>query len=280
MLLVERGRLDLDSPVARYLPNAPHAKEVTVRELLDQTSGLPDYLENKPLLASIFAGRSGPHSAASLVALVAGMPLHFTPGTKYEYSNTNYAIAGMLVARISGMTYPQFLKQNVLMPLGLTSTQYLRSSVPAGNDVVRGYNYSKGHFDLIPRQSMDWGNSAGALASNVTDVVHWDGAFFGDRILSAKWVRAATTPPPHIVMLKSTDSKNNLGGGYAFGWVRGSAEGRPLIWHNGGVPGGRAMNLVFPQAGLEVVVLTNVTDASPEVIALRIARAIFDTPSH
>ncbi len=275
LLLTERGRLTLDAPVARYLPRAPHASEITVRELLDQTSGLPDYLENKPLLAAIFKGTAGPSSTASLVGLVRGMPLHFKPGTKYEYSNTNYALVGMLIARVSGMSYPQFVEQHIFDPLDLTSMQYLRTSIPAGDDAANGYNYQKGRFLVIPRESMDWANAAGALASTVTDLIHWDGAYFGNRILPARLVRVATTPPAHIPMVTSKDQKNNLGVGYAFGWARGYFDSRPVIWHNGGLPGARAMNLVYPRDGLEIEVLTNVTDASPEVIALRIARAIY-----
>jgi CubicO group peptidase (beta-lactamase class C family) len=91
-------------------------------------------------------------------------------------------------------------------------------------------------------------------------------------------VRVATTPPAGIVMLASKNRVNNIGLGYAFGWVQARAEGRQMIWHNGGLPGARAMNATFPADGLEIVVLTNVTDADPEDIALEIARVIYDHP--
>src|SRR5579884_3449870 len=97
MLLVSRGKVDLDARVSRYLPSAPHGREITVRELLDQTSGLADYLENKPLLGAIMNGTVVSRPISSFIALVDGKPLHFKPGTKYEYSNTNYALLGMLV---------------------------------------------------------------------------------------------------------------------------------------------------------------------------------------
>ncbi len=277
MLLVDDGRLNLDARISRYLPNAPHASEITVRELLDQTSGLPDYLENKPLLGAIMRGAAGPHPPERLLAYIKDKPLHFKPGTKYEYSNSNYCLVGMIVSRVSGMPYGQFLRQRVLLPQHLLSTQYLAMSVPQGPDVVRGYTYEKGRFDLLPRDSLDWGNAAGALASDAADLVTWDGAYFGGRVLPPRAFHTATTPPPHITMQASKDPANNLGGGYAFGWVQGHYEGRPLIWHNGGLPGARAMNLVFPGDGLEIVVLTNVTDAAPETIALRIARALYST---
>ncbi len=276
MLLVQRGRVDLNAHVARYLPHAPHGNEITVRELLDQTSGLPDYLEDKALLGSIMSGKVGPDSVERLVSLVDGKPLHFKPGTKWEYSNTNYALAGLLVARESGMPYGHFLKTNVLTPAGMTSTQYLRWSVPAGSDVTRGYDWTKNGFSVLANFSMDWGNAAGALASNAGDLIRWDEAYFGGKLLTPASVRISTQPPPGIVMLPTKNRVNDLGIGYAFGWVQARAEGRQLIWHNGGLPGARAMNAFFPADRLEIVVLTNATQADPEDIALSIARRIYD----
>lgn len=276
MLLVDRGKVDLDARVSRYVPSAPHGSEITVRQLLDQTSGLPDYLEDKPLLRAIMAGKDGGHSTESLIALVKGKPLHFKPGTKYEYSNTNYALAGTIVSRVSGVPYAQFIRREIFTPQNLTSTQYLRTTVPSGSDVARGYDYAKGRFVPISQFSMDWANAAGAIASNAHDLVRWDRAYFSGDVIPLKDVRVATTPPAHIVMLASENRVNNIGLGYAFGWVQARAEGRQMIWHNGGLPGARAMNATFPHDGLAIIVLTNVTTASPEEVALKIARVIYD----
>lgn len=276
MLLVQRGSVDLNAHVSRYLPKAPHGGEITVRELLNQTSGLPDYLEDKPLLASIMSGKAGPDSVQRLVSLVDDKPLHFKPGTKWEYSNTNYALAGLIVAQVSGMPYARFLQTNIFDRVGMSSSQYLRWSVPNGSDSTRGYNWSKQGFSLLPNFSMDWGNSAGAIASNAGDLIRWDDAYFSGKVISSASVSVSTQPPPHIVMQPSKSRANNLGIGYAFGWVQARAEGRQLIWHNGGLPGARAMNAVFPRDGLEIVVLTNATQADPEDVALGIAREIYD----
>jgi CubicO group peptidase (beta-lactamase class C family) len=278
MELVERGKVHLNARVSRYLPNAPHGGQITVRELLNQTSGLPDYLEDKALLASIMNGTVRPQSVESMVALVDGKPLHFRPGSKYEYSNTNYALAGMLIARVSRVPYSVFLQRTIFTPQHLTATQYLRMSVAQGSDVARGYNYKNGSFTLLPNFSMDWGNAAGAIASNAGDLIRWDGAYFSGAVIPLYAVRVATTPPAGIVMLASKNRANNIGMGYAFGWVQARAEGRQMIWHNGGLPGARAMNATFPRDGLEIVVLTNVTEAQPEDIALKIARVIYDRP--
>lgn len=279
MQLVEQGKVDLNARVSRYLPSAPHAGEITVRELLNQTSGLPDYLEDKALLASIMTGTVGPQSVPKLVALVDGKPLHFKPGTKYEYSNTNYALAGLIVAHVTGTPYGQVLQTAIFTPVGMKDSQYLSMSVPKGPNATRGYNYAKGTFTVLPSFSMDWGNAAGAIASNVGDLVRWDGAFFGGKVISLQGVQVATTPPARVVMLASKDHNNNLGIGYAFGWVQARTEGRQMIWHNGGLPGARAMNATFPRDALEIVVLTNATVASPEETALKIARVLYDGAS-
>jgi D-alanyl-D-alanine carboxypeptidase len=208
---------------------------------------------------------------------VDGKPLHFRPGTKYEYSNTNYALAGMLIARVSGMPYAQYLQRNIFTPNDLRTLQYLQTTVPPGN-VTRGYTYVKGKFTLLPPFSMQWGNAAGALASDSADLIRWDHAYFSGAIIPLGAVRIATTPPRGIVMLASKNRVNNIGMGYAFGWVQARAEGRQMIWHNGGLPGARAMNATFPRDDLDIIVLTNVTDAQPEDIALKIARIIYDRP--
>lgn len=276
MLLVQEGKVDLDAPIARYLPSIPHAREVTVRELLDQTSGLHDYLENAALFRSILNSTVGSHSTAWYVDLVAGKTLLFKPGSKWAYSNTNYAILGMLVAKVSGESYAHFLAAHIFTPFEFTSTQVMRSTPPLGNDVADGYNYAKTGYVAVPPQSMSWANSAGAIASDAADLIAFDGKFFAGRIVSPSSVHAMLTPPRNRPMVASRNAMSNLYGGYGFAWVSGTDEDRKLEWHNGGLIGGRAMNAVWPRDGLEIVVLTNMTDAMPESIALRIARILYD----
>ncbi len=276
MILVDRGEVQLDAPIARYVRGVPHGDEVTVRELLDQTSGLPEYLLDKKLYASILNSTVPPLTARQLVALVANKPLDFKPGSRWEYSNTNYVTLSMLVAAKSNQPYPVFLDDQILRPQHLDSTQYLKLSLPAGSDVSQGYTYGKTGSVLVKPYSMGWGGGAGALASTVGDLIDWDGAFFAGRVTSPHAVVIATTPPLNRPMVKKNDPRNGLAGGYAFGWVIGHDEGREVIWHNGGIIGARTMNSVFPHDGLEVIVLTNESSAQPEPIAMRVARILYD----
>ncbi len=268
MLLAANGQVDINAHLAKYLPTAPHGRELTVHNLLDQTSGLPDYVEALPLnnLNSPLLGLS----PRQYVAMVTHKPLHFRPGSKYEYSNTNYLLLGMLIAAVAREPYPVFVCDKILDPQRLSSTRYLARYRASGPDVAHGYDYEKRHFIALPDLSMAWGNAAGALASTVGDLIRWDGAFFGGRVVSAAVVRTMTTPPK----LVHPATKFPLLRGYAFGWVNGIDKGHRLIWHNGGIPGASAMNVTFPDNGLEVIVLTNVSDGAPEKTALLIARFV------
>ncbi len=274
MLLAQSHEVDTSAKLARYLPGLGHAKEVTVRELLDQISGLQDYLVDKPLFTSIENGTIGYHPIAYYVDIGADLPLDFPPGSKWEYSNTNYAALGLLVERVTGEPYQRFLTNEILQTR-MPHTTYLRSSLPPGNDASQGYNYADGSFSLVKPYDMSWANAAGALASTVGDLVTWDGLFFGGRIIDEASLRAALTAHKNRPVLVSKDERNNIAQSYASGWVRGKDEGRNLIWHNGGTIGYRTMNLVFPRDGLEVIVLTNATDGKPEPIALQIARMLY-----
>jgi len=270
MKLVAAGKLDLDDRLASHLPSAPHARELTVRNLLDQTSGLADYvnaLPEKDPSSQLFGLRPDQYAGR-----IAGDPLHFKPGSKYEYSNTNYMLLGVLVATVTGQPYEEALQSAILDPAQLASTEYLQTLTPPGPDAAHGYDYAKKQFVALPDMSMAWANTAGALASNVADLIRWDGAFFGGKVVDAKAVRTMTTPPK----LAAAASKQPLLHGYAFGWAIGTGNGRRIIWHNGGVIGGRAMNATFPDTGLEVIVLMNATTAKPEKVALAVARALGD----
>lgn len=256
MLLVQQGRVDLESAIARYLPKAPHANAVTVRELLNQTSGLADYSGEPALQRALHPRLLTELTPSQLLGMIAGEPLHFKPGTKFEYSNTNYLLAGMIVAAVSGESYPSFLREHIIGPLHLQRTSYLRTSIADGSNVSDGYEIVKGHFVASPRFTMSWAASAGALASDTSDLIAWDNAFFGGRVVPPASVRAMTTPPS---LKESSD--------YGFGWVVDRVSGEPMIWHNGALPGAHAMNAVFPRSGLTIVILTNILTARPEEIA-------------
>jgi CubicO group peptidase (beta-lactamase class C family) len=254
--LAEQHRLDLDEHVAAYLPQAPHAAEITVRQLLDQRSGLADYLAD-PFTVVQFAN-STTVTPAELLVDVAKQPLHFAPGTSWEYSNSNYIILGMLVEKLAGKPYAAALTDRITGPLHLNATTF---DVPAPGPqtaVAMSWDSSANHAVPQPRWSSQVAFAAGALNSNVVDLVAWDAAFFAGKVVTPASVATMTTPPPF---------PSGRAGDYAFGWIASDLYGHRRIWHNGGIPGFSAQNNVFPDDGLEIVVLANdiAFDASPLV---------------
>jgi D-alanyl-D-alanine carboxypeptidase len=272
-LLVQRHRVDPAAKLAHYLPGIRHSTQISVLELLDQVSGYQDYLEDHALLASIEHSTVRHHSIGYYVTIGANFPLVFPPGSKWGYSNTNYAALGLLIQQVTGEPYQRFLNDEILAP-HLPHTTYLNTSLPPGKDASQGYTYAKGSFSLVKPYDMGWANAAGALASTAGDLVTWDGLYFGGRILDQVTLRRALNPPKNRPMLVAKDPRNNIAISYASGWVHGQDEGRALLWHNGGTIGYRSMNLVYPRSGLEIVVLTNATSAQPESIALQVARRL------
>ncbi len=245
MQLVEQGRVKLDAKLADYLPDAPHAREITVRYLLDQRSGLPDYLGDPFVLRYVYRQDVTPDQ---LVALVASQRLQFTPGSKWAYSNTNYVLLGMLIEKVAGAPYDELLKLNILRPQQLTSTT---PSIPPASPAVAigmSWNEDKHARESVPRWSSQVAYAAGTMNSNVLDLTAWDTAFFGGRVVSAASVREMTTAP--IL----ADGRSD---GYGFGWILGKVYGRNEVWHNGGIPGFAARNAYFPAERVSVVVLAN-----------------------
>lgn len=255
-MLVHDGKFAFDDKLATMLPDAPHAGEITIRQLLNMSSGLPDYLGQPGVAPYLTSTTVKP---AALVALVAGQPLHFTPGTSFEYSNTNYALLGAIVERSSGMTYGDFLRARVLRP----PFDGISYGPPAGQTIAGGYA-TKTATEALTIWTSNVSYAAGALYATPSQLGLWDDAFFNGRVVDAATVAALTTPP------------TLAGGGvtdYAAGWVAEKLDGHVMIWHNGGLPGFNARNVYFPEQHLAIVVCANVAgfDESPLV------RAIFRT---
>jgi CubicO group peptidase (beta-lactamase class C family) len=257
MLLAQDGKIDIDAKVARYLPAAPHASEITIRQLLTQTSGLAEYITQPGFsLTSMTV-----YSPAQLLALVENLPLKFTPGTQWEYSNTNYLVLGMLVEKASGMPYQDFVTARIIRPLGLRSTSFPATVPTNQKEFALGYSRSSGIFYETPPSSMSWAYAAGALFSNAADLVKWDDAFLRGRVVGASAVREMTTP----AKLTSGEPTN-----YGFGWIISTLYGRREVWHNGGLPGFSTRNATFPDDDLEVVVLGNTISFDPGVVVRRV----------
>ena len=263
MMLVEQGRLSYEDEVLRLLPGLPtFARGVTVRHLLNHTSGLPDYEDFVP-----DSQTAQVHDAdiPALIAHAAGPK--FPAGARYAYSNTGYGLLSLIVERASGMGYARFLRQRIFAPLRMTGTvayEAGRSTVPH-----RAYGYTLG--GAAPRRTDQSNTSAvlgdGGIYSSAADLAKWISAQERHTLIGAKAQRLAWTPP-------------SLPGGarteYGFGWFVDREMGTLRLRHHGESRGFTNGIVSFPERRLAVVVLTNRTGGAPWDIAQRIAELYLD----
>jgi CubicO group peptidase (beta-lactamase class C family) len=239
--LHEGGKLDIDAKVAVYVPSAPHANEITVRQLLTQTSGLPDYLDVPGI------DTSKPATFDQLMASIAAKPLQFSPGSTWRYSNTNYVILGRIIENVSGERYEAYIKRQILDPLGMTET-FTIGNEPSIPGMAFGYQIVGGHLSPVRASiSQSYGWSAGDLVSTVRDVDKWSSALQNGRVVS---------PQDYALMITSQPTTHG-DSGYGFGLFVDSVDDQPRIGHTGGDPGFTAANEYFPKQNVRIVALTN-----------------------
>ncbi|HEY9180800.1 MAG TPA: serine hydrolase domain-containing protein, partial [Candidatus Baltobacteraceae bacterium] len=245
MLLQQQGKLSVDDNLAKYLPNAPHASEVTLRNLLTHTSGIVGFTEvpNFSLLLPT------PSSPERIISTVAGKPLAFEPGTRWEYSNTNFVLLGMVIAKIAGEPYPDFLQQHLFGPLRLRRSWFTRTEEIHADD-ARGY--TEFMFGLPDEHAYladwSWYDAAGGLTMSAADLARWNIALDAGRVVSPQSFAQMTTP------FTLTNGKST---GYGFGIGVGSVFGRPTVGHDGLVSGFSSENLTFPKDRVAIVLLAN-----------------------
>jgi CubicO group peptidase (beta-lactamase class C family) len=230
MLLVQDGRLRLTDSVCQYADACPETwKPVTIRDLLQHTSGIPDYLP--PITLAQF---NAPTPPADLLALVKNRPLQSPPGTTYAYSNTNYVLLGLVIERVSGLDYATFLQRRIFLPLRMTGSGYQRDfSVVPGHSTGYGYR-TQSTTEAIPTDEAAFAD--GGLYSTADDLLRFDQALYGDRLLSRTLVQQTLTP------WRGPSAGLPSGVQAGLGWdLRTDGSGHPVVFHGGQIPGFNAM---------------------------------------
>jgi D-alanyl-D-alanine carboxypeptidase len=250
--LQEAGRLQVDRPLSDYLPDAPHAKEVTLRQLLTHTSGLHDYLDLPP--QELYRLASQPISYRDLIARVASLPLDFAPGSKWSYSNTGYLLLGKVIETLSGETYRNYLQRHILGPLHMKDT-YTTADEDRLSNIAIGYHHRNGKLERAPVIDPGWAGAAGFLVSTLGDLAKWDAALCGGKVVSPASYRQMTTP----FMTAKNGSAN-----YGFGLFVDSIYGEPRIGHTGGSLGFTTADEYFPRQDVRIIAFTNLGDDVPE----------------
>lgn len=258
--LKEQRKLHLSDALGKYVPEYQRGRNVTIEQLLWQVSGIPDYMHDDNI-AQIASTRRGGIEAA--LSLIKNRPLHFQPGSRWEYSNTNYLLLGAIVARVSHMSWEAYLRKNLFARAGMTATAFLRDERTMVDAAV-GYSGDRsGVLHRPPPLREGWAGGAGAIVSTVGDLAKWDEAFFSGKVVDAADERLATTA--HRLPSGDVD-------GYGFGWAIDSFEGQTRIWHNGSTFGFSSISEYFPELHEAVVVFINTADATP----LAISSPVFD----
>lgn len=275
LLLVEEGKVSLDATVSKYLPDSPAAwKDVTVRHLLSHTSGITDYTDIRPFFEMIRQDAS----PEELMKPVKERPLDFAPGTRWRYSNSNYFVLGMILEKVGGKKYADFLEERIFHPLGMMATRVndMTDIIPhpasgyhwLGEDADRqppflsGYHGRKNVLQNAVYVSPTRKWAAGAIVSSVTDLVNWDAALQSGRLLKKPTVEQMWTP---------AKLKSGVETDYGLGNELSEARGHRLAGHKGG---GLAFNTTLLRCvddNLTVIVLTNQTSAPSKPMAMHIA---------
>jgi CubicO group peptidase (beta-lactamase class C family) len=251
-LLEERGKLKVDDPVKKYMPDAPSAwDKVTIYNLLTHTSGIPSFTG----FPDYESTEAIPTTPEKLVARFRDKPLEFQPGEKWNYSNSGYALLGYLIEKISGESYAKFVQDNIFTPLGMKDSGYDSNTAIIPHRAA-GYTPGADGPQNTGFIHMSIPFSAGALYSTTEDLLRWEQGLFGGKVLSPASLQKMTTPFLHD---------------YACGLGVSTVRGRKLIDHGGGIEGFSTQLSYYPEDKLTVVVLGNLNGSAPGEIAASMA---------
>jgi D-alanyl-D-alanine carboxypeptidase len=266
LLLAEAGKLSLDDKVAKWLPELTRANEISLRQLLSMTAGYQDYWPQD----YVFPDMQRPATTGDILRRWAGKPLDFDPGTKWQYSNTNYVIAGVIVERVAGMPLMEFMRRRIFTPLGMSSATDFDAGPLSAQDAGPLLRNAIGPLRPAPKEGRGWLFGAGHLAMTAHDLALWDIAVINRSLLRSPSYQAQQTD----VLLQS-----GLSTRYGLGVNVGSGIGaRRRISHGGAVSGYTTANEIYPDQRTAVVVFTNIypgAAGAPGQIAGRIASILF-----
>jgi CubicO group peptidase (beta-lactamase class C family) len=263
LLLQEERKLSLDDKVAKFIPDLTRANEVAVRQLLSHTSGYQDYWPQDYVPPFMLQ----PIAAEKIMGLWARKPLDFDPGIKWQYSNTNYVIAGVIVEKASAMPLLQFLQKRVFDPLDMKSVANIDQEKLGETDPAGYMRYGLGPLRLAPKEGKGWLFAAGELAMPAEDLAKWDISVIEQKLLK---------PSSYHQLATEVLLKDGLGTQYGLGVDVRIEAGHRALEHGGEVSGYTAQNIIFPDDRAAITVLTN-QDAARAAgeIARRIAPLLF-----
>ncbi len=250
LLLQQDGKLSVNDPLSKYFPSFPNGNAITLLYLLQHRSGLVEYnnFGDSPDFTDAYNAfmASGQSDYQPIVDRLATFPLRFAPGTQFDYSNSNYVLLGMIVAKVSGQTLGTFMQQRIFGPLGMAQTHQGYPTPPV-TDLALGYAMIGNTVFRTWQWNLAWLAGPGGMTSTVGDLEKWDRAVRRPGIFTQDSLSQMFAPSPLAVSY----------GAYADGWFISALSGHLYIWHDGAIGGFQTVNATFPNDGIDIVVLTN-----------------------
>jgi CubicO group peptidase (beta-lactamase class C family) len=285
MLLAHDGKLQYDDPLTQFFPDFPaYGKQITVRNLLNHTSGLPDYEDLMDAVEKskgpIWSPEKQIQDAEVLELLKKETKGKFAPGTSWSYSNSGYVVLGLIVAEVSGKPYREFLHDRIFAPLKMSRTIVYQKGINTVSNRAFGHSKKDGKLEETDQSSTSATlGDGGGIYSNLEDLAKWDEALRKHSLLSEKEMQPALSP----VKLNDGSQPNwpkepnddNLHPGkpvsYGFGWFLDPYQNHARMWHTGSTMGFRTVIERFTESpGVTIIILCNRTDLDPEKLALQI----------
>jgi len=259
--LQENNLLSVNDKLSKFIPDFPRGDEVTIHQLLTHISGIHSYTERDDFLASV----TKTISPDSLVNLIKKDPYDFNPGERWQYNNSAYFLLGYIIAKVSGKTYAQFLKENFFDPLHMNNTGVHYTGIKLENE-AKGYAKNGDKYVEALNWDMSWAGGAGSLYSTVDDLLKWNQALYGGKVLSEKSLAAALTP----VVLKNGEQPGTR---YGYGLAFNTFRGEEIVGHSGGLHGFLTQLSYYPKEKLTVVMFTNTNQPEINFDPAKIAEA-------
>ena len=292
MLLVHDSKLRYDETLTEIFRDFPdYGKSITVSNLLNHVSGLPDYED----LMEAAQKANGPlwsrekqiQDAEVLELLKKEKSGKFAPGTSWSYSNSGYVVLGLIVAKASGKTYGEFLRERIFVPLKMNHTVVYQKGKNEVTNRAFGHSMENATLKESDQSSTSATLGDGGIYSNLEDLAKWDDALRNHTLLSEKEMQPALTPvklndgsEPHWPTEPDGDNLNpGKPVSYGFGWFLDPYEGHQRMWHTGSTMGFRTVIERFLGDNLTIAILANRTDLDPEKLSLQVAD-IFRSPNH
>ena len=259
LLLQQDGKLNVNDPVSKYLPNTPPAwAKITIANLLSHTSGIPNFTSFK----EFHEWSMMPHTPEEEIAFFRDKSLDFEPRTKFDYSNSNYIVLGAIIEKVSGKKYADLLRERILDPLGMKDTGLDTDDLLLPKR-AEGYHPGPHGLEVARSESMTIPFSAGAIYSTTGDLLKWEHGLFGGKVLNAESLKAMTTPGM---------------GDYGFGVGIRNEDGVRIVSHNGGIEGFNTYLACAPDKQIVVAVLSNVNGAAPDAMGAQLMDTMLGKP--